>query len=374
MLIKNRFLLILLFLFTSSIIITSCSDDNDDNIEINSDDDDTGDDDDDTGDDDDDTGDDDDDDTTNSVDRNSLATNGCQNVVIVNGFAYAACGQEIEVINLATLERNLLNISGDDITADADMGLLFTLDLNVINVLSLQDPLNPSMIATTNTNFSAFSGIGAANGVLVVSAGAGSADTQIFTYTNTTISLATDGNNTIDNVTGNPDVHVTPNSNGGLTAFYSQDIGAVANWAIQIADINANGEVVNTPPSVVLTPRQFTGGPFGPSNFPVESEFLNDRLYVAHFGVPGVEIIDLSNNQLLSPINLSYTPVNIATDGSQLFIIGPTNNDVDVIDPDTNTIVDSIDAALVQSTGVAANNNHIAVADRSDGLIVITRE
>lgn len=316
------------------------------------------------------------DDNISNIDRNSLATNGCQNVVIADGFAYAACGNEIEVISLETLERTLLNITGDDITIDSEAGLLFTLDQTTINVLSLQDPMNPNMITTVNTNFSIFSGISAANGVLVVSAGSGNSDTQIYTYTGTSITLTTDGNTTIDGVTGNPDVHVTATDNG-IKAFYSQDIGQVANWAIQIADINPNGQVVDTPPSVVLTQRQFTGSfaNFSPSNFPVESEFLNDRLYVAHFGVPGIEIIDLvNNNQLLPPINLPYQPTNIATDGISLFIVGRTNNTVDVIDPDTEEITTSITTNLSESTGIAANETHIVVADRNEGLIVIPRD
>ena len=49
--------------------------------------------------------------------NSSLASNGCLNVVIANDFAYAACGQEIEVISLTTLERRLINVAADDISA-----------------------------------------------------------------------------------------------------------------------------------------------------------------------------------------------------------------------------------------------------------------
>ena len=57
------------------------------------------------------------------IDRNSLATNGCQNVIIVNNFAYAACGDGIEVVSLESLERNFIDLSADDITADAGLEL-----------------------------------------------------------------------------------------------------------------------------------------------------------------------------------------------------------------------------------------------------------
>jgi len=79
--------------------------------------------------------------TNENVDSNSLATNGCQNVVIVNNFAYASCGNGIEVVSLQTLERSFLNFSADDITADADLGLLFTQSGGDLRVLDLTNPI-----------------------------------------------------------------------------------------------------------------------------------------------------------------------------------------------------------------------------------------
>ena len=120
------------------------------------------------------------------------------------------------------------------------------------------------------TNFGIFSGISAANGIVVVSAGTGGSNTQVYTYTSTGVNLVNDGIPLVDGVTGNPDVHVAVSANGA-TAFYSQDLGQVANWGIQIVEFDANGTITGTPPVVVLTPRQFTGSfgiPFGPANFP----------------------------------------------------------------------------------------------------------
>lgn len=314
-------------------------------------------------------------DANENIDSTSLATNGCQNVVIVNNFAYASCGNGIEVISLETLERNFLDFSADDITADAALGILFTQSGNDLRMLALTTPMEPQEIAVVNTNFGIFSGISAANGILVVSAGTGGSDTQVYTYSATTLDLVTNGIPLVDGVTGNPDVHVAASTNGA-TAFYSQDLGAVANWGIQIVAFDATGAIVNTPPVVVLTPRRFTGSfgiPFGPANFPTESEFLNNSLYVAHFAAPGIHIIDLENSNDLSLIPLSYEPTNIGTDGTSLFVVGVTETTIDVIDPATNTIVNQISAPLEQPIGVAASDTHIAVADRSVGLIVIPR-
>ena len=310
-----------------------------------------------------------------NIDRNSLATNGCANVVIFNNHAYAACGQEIEIVSLTSLERNLINFSADDIAIDEDAALLFTQAGSIIRMFNIDDPLNPVEVTTASTNFGLFSGIGVANGILVISAGTGGSNTQVFRYTDTTITLATNGIPAIDGVTGNPDVMIVRNSGGGATAYYSQDLGAVANWGIQPVVLNDQGEVLDIPNVFVLTPRQFGGnfGPFQPANFPVESEFLENRIYVAHFGVPGLEIIDLSDNSI-SQSNFSYEPTNIATDGNNLFVVGVGNPTVDIFNPIESAITSSIQVQLQQATGVAASEAYIAVADRNLGLIIVERE
>jgi hypothetical protein len=308
----------------------------------------------------------------------SLASNGCLNVVIVNGYAYAACGSEIEVAELATLERSLINVSANDITFDADEQLLFTQAGNVLTALDISNPAQPNVLGTAGTNFAAFSGVSAANGVLVVSGGAGGSNTQVYTYTNSDnpITLATNGITLVDNTTGNPDVTLTATAEG-VTAFYSQDIGNVANWAIQIAQLDSNGNVLSVEDDVVLTPGAFNfNQALTPANFPVESEFLNDRLYVANFAAQGLEVIDLADgNTLLPRIFLSYEPTNVATDGDQLFVVGVANGTVDVIDPVSSNVMESLEptGGLVQPVGVAASSTHVVVADRTNGLLIIAR-
>lgn len=307
----------------------------------------------------------------------SLALSGCTNTVIVADFAYGACGTEIEVVSLTNLTRSLIPVAADDIAADPELGLLFTQSQTSLSVLSLADPAEPSLQNSATTNFSAFSGLSAANGVLVVSGGAGSSNTQIYTYSASTLTLATNGIPEVDSVTGNPDVSVTATA-AGVTAFYSQDIGAVANFAIQPVTFDTNGQVINIFTETVLTAGAFAfNDALSPANFPVESEFLNDQLFVAHFAAQGIEVIDLANEsmQLLSPIPLPYEPTNIATDGILLFVVGLTNGTVDIIDPNAATVTDSLnpDTALLAPVGVAASLTHVAVADRTNGLVVIAR-
>ena len=306
---------------------------------------------------------------------------GCMNVVIVNDFAYGACDNSIDVVELDTLERNEINVQADDIAADIDANLIFVQSGSTLTVLNIENPFNPVVVDVVNTNFSFFSGLSAANGVLVVSAGAGSANTQVFTYSLSSndigsLTLTTNGIPLIDNAVGNPDVHLTETDNGAI-AFYSQDIGAVANFAIQAVTLSTSGQVLNIDDDVVLTPGAFNFGlGLGAANFPVESEFLDSRLYVAHFAAQGIEVIDVSDDKRLLPvIPLSYEPTNITTDGELLFVVGPTNSTVDVIDPISLTVVDNLNAdqPLNQALGVAASKTHIAIADGIDGLITIAR-
>lgn len=309
-------------------------------------------------------------------DSPSLAVNGCTNTVIVNDFAYGACGSEMEVVSLTDLSRSLIAVAADDIAADAELGLLFTQSQTVLSVLSLADAAEPALLTTAATNFSAFSGLSAANGVLVVSGGASDSNTQIYTYTDSTLTLTTDGIPQLDSATGNPDVHLTATSDGA-TAFYSQDIGAVANFAIQSVAIDTSGEVQAIADDIVLTPGELDFDPaFSPANFPVESEFLNDQLFVAHFAAQGIEVIDIASDSELQPtIPLPFEPTNIATDGTLLFVVGLTNPTVEIVDPGTASVTGSLSSAtaLVQPVGVAASLTHVAIADRTEGLLIIAR-
>ena len=306
-----------------------------------------------------------------------LGGGGCLNVVIIDGYAYAACDNIMRVASLETGEQNTISVAADDIAADEARGLLFTQAGSTIRMLTvLNDPMAPEVVATTTANFSIFSGLDAANCVLAVSGGAGGSNTTVFNYSSTEINLVTDGIPAVDNQTGAPDVFVAP-IEGGARAFYSEDIGAVANWGIQIVDFNGSSEVTNVGDLVVLTPGQFPGpfgSPFGPANFPVESEFLNNRLYVANFAAQGIEVIDLENNNAITQISLPYEPINIGTDGEFLFVVGLTNSEVDIIDPSSATVSGSLGSGLTQPTGVAANSTHVVVADRSMGLILFERE
>ena len=314
-------------------------------------------------------------DTPVIVDTASLATNGCQNTVILNGFAYAACGDGIELVNLQSLERNFISQPADDITGDANLGVLFTQSGDTLLQFDLTDPMQPDLIATMETNFLIFSGISAANGILAVSGGSSNANTQVYSYDSDSLTLLLSGIPLVDSRTGNPDVHLAPTNNGAL-AFYSEDLGLVANWGIQIIEFDTSGNILAQPDVVVLTPGQYTGvfgPPVGPANFPLESEFLIDRLYVAHFAANGIQVIDRSANDSLSLIPLGYEPINIATDGNQLFVVSLERSSVDIISPVTETVVETLSLPLQQPTGIAATATHIAVADRTSGLIIMQR-
>lgn len=312
-----------------------------------------------------------------NIQKNRAGSGPCRNVVIIDGYAYGACDGQILIGELQTGTITVFESAADDITADAERGLLFTQSGSSIRMFTVENPQAPVEVDNATANFGLFSGISAAGCTLAVSGGVGGSDTRVFVYSadTLTIEVTENGIPAADNVTGTPDVHVAVTGGGEIMAFYSQDIGAVANWAIQPAIFNGAAELQSTPDRIVLTQGAFPGpfgDPFGPANFPVESEFLNDRLYVAHFAVDGVEVIDVNNGTLLSPIDLGYEPTNIGTDGESLFVVGVNNDEVDIIDPDSGAVLDSI-GNLQEPTGVAANATHIAVADQTLGLVIITR-
>ena len=150
----------------------------------------------------------------------------------------------------------------------------------------------------------------------------------------------------------------------------------MSNWGIQIIEFDTNANILAQPDVVVLTHGQFTGSfgsPVGPANFPLESEFLVDRLYIAHFAANGIQVIDRSADDSLSLIPLGYKPTNIATDGNQLFVVALERSFVDIISPVTETVIETLILPLQQPTGIAASATHIAVADRTSGLIIMQR-
>ena len=151
----------------------------------------------------------------------------------------------------------------------------------------------------------------------------------------------------------------------------------MANFAIQPVAINTAGEVTEIGADIVLANASFDfDSAFSPANFPVESEFLDDQLFVAHFAAQGVEVIDTANGNVRLPIiGLPYEPTNIATDGSLLFVVGLSNATVDIIDPDAGAVTGSLSPSLPLSApvGVAASLTFVAVADRANGLVLISR-
>lgn len=317
----------------------------------------------------------DDDTLVDTATEEALPAISCDNVIIFNDFAYGACGGVIEIVNLSNGARNRIAIAANDIAVDQSNATLFVQATNTIHALSISDPFTPRVIATSATNFGSFSGIDAANGVVVVSGGNRSNNTQVYRFDGNRLNLTANGIPSVDSVMGNPDVHVIPTTNG-LRAFYSQDLNAVTNWGIQIVDFNTNGTVQSTEAVIELNTLRFPDSfeLIAPASFPLESEFLNNRLYVGHFAINGIEVIDFNTeNTLRSTIDLGYQPINITTDGTSLFIVGTTRNVLSIVNPNTNVVDTQVIDEIQQARGVAANANFIVIADRQAGLLVINR-
>ena len=303
----------------------------------------------------------------------SPTSNACQNVDILRNFAIGACGDRLKIVELASLQRSEVNISGDDISIDPNLSLGFLLSTNLLTMIDLSTPTSPSIIQQVSVNFSSFSGVSAANGIVVVSGGARGSNARAFSYDRNSLNLITDGIPEVDANTGTPDVTVM-GSNGGVFAFFSQDLGAVRNWGIWPVEITSTGVFFarSEPYRLASGSVPINNSNFTPSNFPVESEFLDGKLYVASYASNGIEVIDLLAETREAPISLGERSTHVATDGESLFVLSSVAGTLRRIDPETreNFI---LMRNLENATGLAVDENHIVIADRTEGILVFEK-
>ncbi len=310
---------------------------------------------------------------------------GSNNVVVVGDLAYATGGMAgllVYDLETTTLVNQIASPAGSrsvDDVAFAD-GFLFVLDglsPGVLSVLSLVDPLHPSLLSSpVEVDVGPFAGVSAAAGMVSVSGGTG--QVSVLAY-DTDGNLGTDVAN-IDLGIGQPDILLDPD--GGF-AYVSTDFsGTVDGQPFGISVI-----ALNTPPQAPVLLTQigipgagFTPGVQGPANFPIESAVWGDTLFVAHGS--GVAILDITTpatTQLLQMLPLSLSAVNVDARDDALYVVGssptPTLAIVDVSDIWTPQVVDRIDLpAGSMPTGVAAGAAHIAVADTISGVLIFPRK
>jgi len=293
----------------------------------------------------------------------------CQNVDLFDSIAFGACGNILRVMDLSNGNFTDMNIAANDIAVDEENNTALVLSENTLTLLDIAQPLSPQVLDTATVNFRFFSGVAAANGIAVISGGGASSNVQAFNYLNDDLDLIVSGIPVVDNTTGTPEVSVISTSNG-IEAFFSQDLGFVTNWGINHISITPSGSTSQIGSTHTLSSGPVSISDFSSSNFPVESEFLDDDLYVANFATNGIEVINLNAGTVGAPISLGYRATHISTDGEDLFVISSVSGNIQRINPTTRQAT-NLNIQSSNPSSIAANSEFIVIADLNNGIVFI---
>lgn len=298
------------------------------------------------------------------------------NVAAHGGFAYATRGTDgVEIIELAapTWRRVVApapGTSADDL-AIAD-GLLFVLDARPpgnLSVFSLEDPAHPRLVqAPVPVDVGPFSGVSAAQGLVVVSGGTSLLSLRRY---------ARDGRMTAEFATadlgrGQPDVLLSAD---GRHAFVStHDDGPF--FSLSVLALGADPLAIERIASLPLATYGFTPGGARPASFPIEMAIAGAELLIA--SAAGLQVIDVSDPARPQPratFAPRALPVNVDARDGIAAVVGsdpdPELTLVDLADPSAPKLLRSIrlpEGSL--ATGVAIAGRQAVVAAHAAGTLV----
>lgn len=298
------------------------------------------------------------------------------NVAAHGGFAYATRGTDgVEIIELAApgwrrVVAPAPGTSADDL-AIAD-GLLFMLDARSpghLSVFSLENPALPALVqAPVPVDVGPFSGVSAANGLVVVSGGTSLLSLRRYTddgHLGAQFAAADLGR-------GQPDVLLAPD---GRHAFVSvHDEGPL--FSLVVLRLTAQPLAANEIARLRLDTYGFTPGGARPASFPIEMAIAGAELLIA--SAAGLQVIDVSDparplpRATLAPRAL---PVNVDARDGIAAVVGsdpdPELTLVDLADPSAPRLLRSIrlpEGSL--ATGVAIAGRQVVVAAHAAGTLV----
>ncbi|WP_089939576.1 hypothetical protein [Candidatus Entotheonella palauensis] len=296
-------------------------------------------------------------------------TRTAHNVVIRDPYAYATVGDGIQIIEIRRQElvRTISAAAHDVSIAD---GLLFAVSgSGVLSVFSLQTPDDPQLIPHNESiQARTFTGVSAAGGIVVVSGG--QSPSTVLTYD---ASGRLSRNNPASlglQVVGRPDV-LLAQVDTRLMAFISTDFDA-GSFGITAVDLTDGTQRV----------VQFEGRGFGntltnaffPANFPIESALLGTQLYTTNFNTNSIVVSDATGQSNgLRSIPVPFQPRSIAAMDQRLYVVGDRAS-VTVIDLGDSERQEQMPLpAAAQPSGVDVSADHIVVADRGLGVLVLDR-
>ncbi|HEU0224830.1 MAG TPA: hypothetical protein VFR29_05305 [Steroidobacteraceae bacterium] len=298
------------------------------------------------------------------------------NVVAGERFAYATRGADgIEIIELAAPAWRRVVAPAPGTTADdlalAD-GLLFVLDARPpgnLSVFSLANPELPTLVQPpVPVDVGPFSGVSAANGLVVVSGG-----TSLLTLRR----YALDGRLSAEFASadlgrGQPDVLL---GTDGRHAFVStHDDGPF--FSLSVLRLDRDALSIMHIASLPLATYGFTPGGARPANFPIEMAIAGENLLVA--SAAGLQLIDVSDPAQPRPratLQPGALPVNVDARAGLAAVVGsdpdPELALVDLADPSAPKLLRSIRLPEGSyATGVAIAGRQAVVAAHAAGTLV----
>jgi hypothetical protein len=306
----------------------------------------------------------------------TTATGESANVVAGERFAYATRGADgIEIIELTSPKWRRVVAPSPGTTADdlaiAD-GLLFVLDARPpggLSVYSLENPELPRLVqAPVMVDVGPFSGVSAANGLVVVSGGTSLLSLRRYEADGRLGATFT----TADLGRGQPDVLL---SRDGRHAFVStHDSGP--HFSLTVLALGIDPLSVERIARLPLETYGFTPGGARPSNFPIEMAIDGDRLLVA--SAAGLQVFDVADRAkpvALATLKPAALPVNVDARDGLAAVVGsdpdPELTLVDLADPSGPRLLRSIrlpEGSL--ATGVVIAGRQAVVAAHAAGTLV----
>ena len=298
------------------------------------------------------------------------------NVVVSGGFAYATQGDHgIAVIDLASpASRRVIpaapGTSVDDL-AVAD-GLLFALDAHPpghLGTYSLADPATPTLVqAPAPVAVGPFSGVSAANGLVVVSGGTSLLSLRRYTREGNLGAEVT----TLDLGRGQPDVLLADDHRHAFVSVHDEG----PHFSLAILELTSEPLAARPIAKLPLDTYGFTPGGARPASFPIEMATIANLLLVA--SAAGLQVIDVANPaapRILATFKPTALPVNVDARAGVAAVVGsdpaPELSLVDLANPVSPKLLRSIrlpEGSL--ATGVAIAGRQVVVAAHAADTLV----
>lgn len=250
------------------------------------------------------------------------------NVTELDNVVLAAASENgLVVVDIATGERMVMppppGLGSIDDVAVAD-GLVFVLDAREPGFVTVLDPLvdyAPTSPAVP-VDVGPFSGVSAAEGVMVVSGG--TKPMAWFGYGKDGVMSGL--RSRPDFGRGQPDVVLGGDGDRVVISAHisGPDFGLI--WA----DVTNEGADILPLSYIALEDAGFTRGGHRPANFPIQTVLLDDFALVAHGGGVALIRLDEDGAELLDVVDVGYPLVAIAALGSDVFVVGDNGDESEV--------------------------------------------